>query len=221
MTVYEGMFLLDNDLVRAGWPKAKATVTGLLEKHGGKVLTSRRWDERRLAYRIKRRNRATFLLAHYELGSGSIPAFQRDLEINESVLRYMLLKVDEVPAEETELTKAEEASDFVVPEPPDDNFDEIAARRAEEERESATRTAEPEAKRGDAEAAEGSGAKDEPKAKEPAAAAATTEAVGTEAATTEAVGTEAAKTEAAKTEAAGTEAAKTEATQGTEETKES
>jgi len=135
MTVYEGMFLLDNDLVRAGWPKAKSTVSGLLEKHGGKMLAARRWDERRLAYRIQRKNRATFLLTHYEIPSTSISSFQRDLEINESVLRYLLLKVREVPAQELELSRAEEASDFVVPEPPDDSFDEpIEETPGEEER---------------------------------------------------------------------------------------
>ena len=45
--IYEGMFLLDNDLVREGWDGAKSTVTAALEKHGGKVHTARRWDERR------------------------------------------------------------------------------------------------------------------------------------------------------------------------------
>ena len=45
--LYEGMFLLDNQAVRDDWNAAKAVVTSLLAKHGGRVQTARRWDERR------------------------------------------------------------------------------------------------------------------------------------------------------------------------------
>jgi ribosomal protein S6 len=124
-TLYEGMFLIDNDAVRAGWDQAKAVVTDLLAKHGGTVRTARRWDERRLRYTIKRRNRATYLLAYYELPADSIATFLRDLELNESVLRYLQLRVPALPEGELELSQAESADDYVVPEPPaDDAVDE-------------------------------------------------------------------------------------------------
>ena len=119
--IYEGMFLLDNDAVRAGWDSAKGIVTGLLEKHGGKAQTARRWDERRLAYPIKHRKRATYLLAYYEIPADKVPDFVRDLDISESVLRYLLTRAESVPAKEMELSQAELASDFSVPEPPDDS----------------------------------------------------------------------------------------------------
>ena len=120
-SIYEGMFLIDNDSVRADWRKAKAVVGDLLAKHGGKVHTARRWDERKLCYRIRRKNRATFLLVHYEIGVDAIKGFVRDLEINETILRYMLLAVDAIPPAEFELSKAEESKDFVVPAPPPDD----------------------------------------------------------------------------------------------------
>ena len=52
-TVYEGMFLLDNEVVREDWKTAKALVTATIEKHGGTIHTARRWEERPLAYPIK------------------------------------------------------------------------------------------------------------------------------------------------------------------------
>lgn len=121
MSLYEGMFLIDNDAVRAGWASAKANVTDLIAKHGGKLHTGRRWDERRLAYPVKKKNRATFLRAFYEIDSERIQGFVRDLEINEKVLRYLLLAAETVPADELEAAKAEMADDFVVPEPPADD----------------------------------------------------------------------------------------------------
>lgn len=130
---YEGMFLLDNDAVRAGWESAKAVVTGLIEKHEGEVLAARRWDERPLAYPVKHRRRATYLLAYYSIGSLANTSLVRDLDINEVVLRHLLMRVERVPAEELELSKAELADDFVVPEPPADDVVEIPEPPAEED----------------------------------------------------------------------------------------
>jgi len=118
---YEMMFLIDNEAVRAGWGEAKASVTGLIEKHGGKVLSARRWDERRLAYPIKRRRRGTFLLAYGELEGPSVSALRRELDLSETVLRYLVLQAESVPAQELELTQAEGAAGFVVPEPPSED----------------------------------------------------------------------------------------------------
>ena len=53
------MCLLDNREVRKGWESLKEAIAGLFTKHDAKVLSSRRWDERRLAYPIGGQNRAT------------------------------------------------------------------------------------------------------------------------------------------------------------------
>lgn len=118
---YEGMFLLDNELVRENWSEAKSLVTGAIEKHGGKVLSARRWDERRLAYPIKRKQRATFLLAYCEIEGDNLVGLRRDLDLSERVLRYLITSTDAVPASELELAQGEFAPGFAVPPPPDDD----------------------------------------------------------------------------------------------------
>ena len=62
---YECMCLLDNGEVRKGWEPLKEAVAGLFTKHGAKILSNRRWDERRLAYPIEGHNRATYLLVYF------------------------------------------------------------------------------------------------------------------------------------------------------------
>jgi len=119
--IYEGMYLLDNAVVREDWGKAKSVVTDVLEKHGARVLSARRWDERRLSYPIGGKNRATFLLAYYHIPAENIPTMRRDFELNETVLRTLDLLVEAVPAEEAELAAKEAAADFKVPTPPDDD----------------------------------------------------------------------------------------------------
>jgi len=119
--VYEGMFVLDNQLVREDWKAAKAVVTSALEKHGGKVHTARRWDERRLAYPIANHQRGTYLLAYFDIPGDGLPVLTRDLELSEPVLRHLILQAVAVPETEVELSKAEEAADFEVPAPPADD----------------------------------------------------------------------------------------------------
>lgn len=119
--LYEGMFILDNDIVRSGWAGAKAVVVDVLKKHGASVVTARRWDERKLAYPVRHKNRGTYLLSYFELGTDSGDALRRDLDLDERVLRYLLLRADDgLPEGERELASAEDAADFTVPEPPPD-----------------------------------------------------------------------------------------------------
>lgn len=120
--VYESMFLLDNALVRESWNKAKSLVTDMLEKHGAQVRTIRRWDERKLAYTMKGKNRGTFALCYFEMGNENIAAMRREFDLNERLLRYLILRADEVPAPEFDLHQAESAADFVVPAPPPDDL---------------------------------------------------------------------------------------------------
>jgi small subunit ribosomal protein S6 len=130
--VYEIMYLLDNNFVRAGWKEAKAAATGLIEKHGGKVLAARRWDERQLAYPIRQRRRGTYLLAYGELDGAAVSGLRRELDLTESVLRYMILTAESVPSQELELTQAESAAGFEIPPPPEDRIEEDAFDEEEE-----------------------------------------------------------------------------------------
>lgn len=127
MNTYEGMFLIDNDVVRSGWPRAKSLVTDLIEKHGGSIVTARRWDERRLAYPIKKKNRATYMLSYFQLPHDAHALLSRELEIQESCLRYLILRHDEeITEEELKAAALEGDAEHTIPEPPEDSYDEVA-----------------------------------------------------------------------------------------------
>lgn len=94
---YECMCLLDNREVRKGWQPLKDATTAMFTKHGAKILSSRRWDERRLAYAINGQHRGTYLLIYFSVDTQGVAAIRRDLQFHESLLRYMLLDCEEVP----------------------------------------------------------------------------------------------------------------------------
>ncbi|MFT4542418.1 MAG: small subunit ribosomal protein S6 [Planctomycetota bacterium] len=131
--IYEGMFLLNNQMVREDWNAAKANVTDMLAKHGATVLSARRWDERKLAYPIEGSLRATYLLTFFNIPGDNLPAMTRDFNLNEEVLRYIQLSVDKIPDGELELADAENADDFTIPAPPPDDAPEIEEEAKEPE----------------------------------------------------------------------------------------
>ena len=92
------MLLLDNREVKKGWQTLKDGVTGLFQKHGAEVLSGRRWDERRLAYPIRRQHQATYLLCYYKADTSTLVAIRRELEYTEPVLRHLTVQCEEVPA---------------------------------------------------------------------------------------------------------------------------
>jgi ribosomal protein S6 len=91
------MVLLDNREVKKGWNEIKRLVTGLLEKHGAKVASSRLWGERRLAYSVQHQNRGTFLLLYFTSATSAVNPIRRELELAEPVLRHLITTCDAIP----------------------------------------------------------------------------------------------------------------------------
>ena len=144
------MCLLDNGEVRKGWEPLKDAVAGLFTKHEAKVLSNRRWDERRLAYPINGQLRATYLLLYFAADTQTLPAIRRELEFSESMLRYMITECEEIPGD-----AYEPEAEFDVNAIPEDDAPEVEEPEAEEapsEDAEKAEAADGDAKEGDAEA---------------------------------------------------------------------
>jgi ribosomal protein S6 len=96
---YEGMFLLGSAFA-ADLDGATKLVRGIVERHGGKVIVLKKWDERKLAYEIKGEKRGLYLIAYFEGPSTSITPIERDVNLSDQILRVMLTKADHLNAEE-------------------------------------------------------------------------------------------------------------------------
>jgi small subunit ribosomal protein S6 len=118
--LYEAMFLVDNREVKKGFEPARERVTVLLTKNGAAPRVVRKWDERKLAYDVARQKRATYVLAYFDAGPESVVRIRRDAELNEAILRCLVLRTDEVPAkaltEPFDVSIAPQAEETVVPE---------------------------------------------------------------------------------------------------------
>jgi peptidyl-tRNA hydrolase, PTH1 family len=91
---YEGMFLIDNSRVKPDPEACVGVVNDLLGRHQGKVVRTDRWDERKLAYEIRKQKRATYVLSHFEMEPEKITDLRRDLDLNEDVLRSLVHRME-------------------------------------------------------------------------------------------------------------------------------
>ena len=91
MAIYEGMFLLDSGRAAKDWEATRALVDNVLERYGAKPILKDRWDERKLAYTIKRQKRGTYYLCYFDAAGDAVTQIRRDLTLTEGVLRLLVL----------------------------------------------------------------------------------------------------------------------------------
>lgn len=94
INVYECMFLLDSTKVAGDMPAAEKQVRDVLEKNGAEVLVARPWDERRLAYPIRKQKKGLYYLTYFSSDTKNLKAIEQDCALNEMILRMLVLKID-------------------------------------------------------------------------------------------------------------------------------
>ena len=92
--VYEGMFILDSNRYACDAAGTVADIPTAVEHFGGKVLASRLWEERRLAYPIKGHRKGTYWLTYFQLPGDQVTNLNRQFQLNESIVRCLTLKID-------------------------------------------------------------------------------------------------------------------------------
>lgn len=95
MALYEHVFLARQDLAQAQVDQLAETATKIIEDMQGKVVKTETWGLRNLAYRIQKNRKAHYVLLDIDAPAGAIAELERQTSINEDVIRYMTVRVDE------------------------------------------------------------------------------------------------------------------------------
>jgi small subunit ribosomal protein S6 len=93
--LYEHVFLARQDLSQAQVDALAAQATEIVEANQGKVAKTETWGLKNLAYKIKRNRKAHFVMLNIEAPPGVIAELERQTAINEDVIRFMSVRVDE------------------------------------------------------------------------------------------------------------------------------
>jgi small subunit ribosomal protein S6 len=92
--LYECMLMLDTTKVAGDLQTVVNQIQATYEKHKAEVMASRPWDERKLAYPVRKQKKALFYLTYFKADTQAVKAIEHDLTLNEAVLRYMVLRVE-------------------------------------------------------------------------------------------------------------------------------
>ena len=95
MPLYEHIFLARQDLSQAQVDALAAQATEIVEANQGKVTKTETWGLKNLAYKIKRNRKAHFVMLNIEAPAGVVAELERQTAINEDVIRWMTVKVEE------------------------------------------------------------------------------------------------------------------------------
>jgi small subunit ribosomal protein S6 len=92
--VYECMVIFDPNKYAQDPGGMAALIPTHVVKLGGEVLVSRLWQEQKLAYPIDGHKKGAYWLTYFRLDSNKLAELNRELRINETILRTLTLKVE-------------------------------------------------------------------------------------------------------------------------------
>jgi small subunit ribosomal protein S6 len=95
MPLYEHVFLSRQDVSAQQVEELTAQLTGVLEQLGGKVTKLEQWGVKSLSYRVRKTRKAHFTFMNVDAPSAALSEIERQERLNEDVLRYLTIRVDE------------------------------------------------------------------------------------------------------------------------------
>jgi small subunit ribosomal protein S6 len=93
------MFLFDPGFANEG-DNVQQELDRILERAQAALIGLSRWDERKLAYEIKRRKRGVHVIAYFSAPAESIRGIERDVQLSDHILRVLILRADHVTEEQ-------------------------------------------------------------------------------------------------------------------------
>ena len=127
MNRYEMIYIIDTGLEDSARKELVEKVSALIENNGGEIeKVDETWGKRKLAYAIDYKTEGWYVLVTFKAPAELPRELERNLQINENVLRYLVVKLEEkrsavkpraarpapvaAPAEEGAAPVAEEAA---------------------------------------------------------------------------------------------------------------
>jgi len=96
MPLYEHVLLARQDVSAQQVEELTAQLKGVIEQMGGKVTKLEQWGVKSLSYRLRKNRKAHFTFMNLDVPAAVINEIERQERLNEDVLRYLTVRVDEL-----------------------------------------------------------------------------------------------------------------------------
>jgi small subunit ribosomal protein S6 len=99
MAFYEHVFLTRQDVSSQRVDELVEQFKGVIEEGGGSLGKTEYWGLKSLAFRINKNRKAHYTLMNIDAPHQAVTEMERQMGINEDVLRFLTIRVDELEEE--------------------------------------------------------------------------------------------------------------------------
>ena len=111
MPLYEHIFLARQDVTSQQVEGFVEQFRGVIEQNGGRIDKTEMWGVKSLAYRIKKNRKAHFTMFNLDAPAAAVAEMERQMRINEDILRFMTVRVEALDAEPSVMMQKRERDD--------------------------------------------------------------------------------------------------------------
>jgi small subunit ribosomal protein S6 len=111
MPLYESTFIARHDMSAQQVEGLAETFSTIITDNGGTVTKTESWGLKTLAYRIKKNRKGHFVFFNIDAPPPALQEYERNLRLNEDILRYLTVRVDELDPEPSVMMQARASRD--------------------------------------------------------------------------------------------------------------
>lgn len=111
MPYYESVFIARPDISAAQVEALTESFTTITSENGGSVTKNEYWGLKTLTYRIKKNRKGHYSLLNLDAPPAAIKELERNMLLNEDILRFMTIRVDELEIEPSVMMRNKGARD--------------------------------------------------------------------------------------------------------------
>lgn len=143
MPYYESVFIARPDISAAQVEALTESMSAIVVEGGGSVAQTEYWGLKSLAYRIKKNRKGHYTMLALDAPAAAVKEFERNMRLNEDILRLMTIRVDELESEPSVMMRNKNSRDERNRR--DDRSENKSDAKPDDAAETTTETASPEA----------------------------------------------------------------------------
>tara|TARA_Y100001960_G_C14339598_1_gene664127 strand:- start:181 stop:519 length:339 start_codon:yes stop_codon:yes gene_type:complete len=108
MAFYESIFIARQELTEADIDKTISNLKKIIENNKSKLVDTESWGLRNLAYKIEKNKKGHYVVLKIDGDGKAIYELERNMRIDENIIRYLSIKTKEINKEPSILVKKPE-----------------------------------------------------------------------------------------------------------------
>ena len=105
MSYYENVFITRQELGDKDINGVISNLTAILKKSNASVMHTEMWGLRNLAYKIDKNKKGHYIMLQIEGDGAAIKELERNMRIDENIIRFLSLKIDSISQEPSIMVK--------------------------------------------------------------------------------------------------------------------